>query len=53
MSYPVKSSVLGDGLSVVRVAGTLYTFSLRYISRPRGFFGSMPFTAVSMTRSGP
>ena len=29
-----------------------YTFSFRYIARPRGLRGSMPFTASSITFSG-
>src|SRR6476469_4765164 len=32
--------------------GPAYTLSLRYIARPSGFFGNMPLTAVSITRSG-
>ncbi len=31
-------------------SGPAYTLSLRYIARPRGPRGSMPFTASSMAR---
>src|SRR5690606_23142055 len=38
--------------AVCLCSGPAKTLSLRNIARPSGFFGSMPFTASSMTFSG-